>query len=126
MKRLKALAIDDASDMLFLISTSLKNWGNCEVTTTEDWEEALEKAETEQPDVILSDLNLQDIDGYELCRRLKENPRTSGIPVIFLTALDTKKVREKIYEAGAAGIIEKPFEPFKLCDQIKNIISDKN
>lgn len=75
------------------------------------WEKALEIAGRTLPDLILLDIMMPDMDGYEICRRLKADPATQEIPVIFITALDGDADEEKGLAIGAADYIAKPFRP---------------
>lgn len=75
------------------------------------WEKALEIAGRTLPDLILLDIMMPDMDGYEICRRLKADPATQEIPVIFITALDSDADEEKGLAIGAADYIAKPFRP---------------
>ena len=77
------------------------------------------------PDVILLDVMMPKMDGFETCRRLKSNPATSGIPVIFLTAKAQHfEVREGM-DVGALGYLIKPFDPMTLYDQIVTLMAKK-
>ncbi|WP_243370131.1 response regulator [Geotalea sp. SG265] len=72
------------------------------------------------PDLILLDVHLPTIDGYEVCRRLKSIERTRDIPVIFITAMDTEREKVKGFEAGAVDYIVKPFYPQELLARVKS------
>ncbi len=80
-----------------------------EVAEAVDGTIGLVKAERLQPDVILLDVQMPGPDGYEVCRRLKANPKTSRIPVVFVTLVDDPALNRLAYQAGGAACIPKPF-----------------
>lgn len=101
------LVVDDIPNNLTLISDLLAGEYRCRVAVSGP--KALAVADSlPQPDVILLDIAMPDMDGYEVCRRLKANPRTRDIPVIFLTALDTEGDEAEGFNAGGVDYITKP------------------
>jgi two-component system phosphate regulon response regulator PhoB len=121
MAREKILVVDDEEDLLKLLSYNLVNSGyrvDC-VTTGED---ALDKARNYPPDLILLDLMLPGIDGLDLCRILKNDSRTSRIPVIMLTAKGEEADIVVGLELGAEDYITKPFSPRILTARIKAVL----
>jgi CheY-like chemotaxis protein len=72
------------------------------------------------PDVVLVDVMMPEMDGYEVCRRLKADPATSRIPVVLLTAR-REMVQERVDSAGASGVLYKPFQPTELAQQIQDL-----
>ncbi len=87
-------------------------------------QECLKKVSTERPDVILLDAMMPRMDGYETCRRLKADPATRHIPVIFLTAKAQETEIRKGLALGAVGYLVKPFDPIQLTAQIRQILKD--
>ena len=86
----RILAIDDKQDNLITVSALLRNFiPDCTVITSDSGAEGIKKAEAEQPDTILLDIKMPEMDGYETCQRLKTNERTKHIPVIMITAIKT-------------------------------------
>lgn len=83
-----------------------------------DGAEALRQAGERAPDAVVLDLMLPDIDGFEVCRRLRSDPSTAGVPVIILTALDGAREREKGKACGATEYLTKPFNPDRLMQVI--------
>lgn len=81
--------------------------------------QALARATSDQPDVILMDIRLPDISGAEVTRRLKDDPRTARIPVVALTSLAMKGDREALLAAGFDGYLEKPISVRELADQVR-------
>jgi DNA-binding response OmpR family regulator len=81
---------------------------------------ALEKAAHHVPALILLDVMLPDLDGFEVCRRLKSEDRTRGVPVIMLTALDRDEYRLRGQQCGAVAYVTKPFDPDHLVEVIRS------
>jgi len=86
--------------------------------------EALDKVALERPDLIILDLMLPRMDGYEVLKRLKGDPRTADIPVIVLTARGEKEDRARSLELGAASFMAKPFSPRQLVAEVKRALGD--
>jgi putative two-component system response regulator len=104
------LVVDDTPDNLILMSNLLK--GNYQVKIAAGGEKALEIAASgTPPDLVLLDIMMPGIDSYEVCLRLKGNPRTTNIPVIFLTARAEKEDERKGLELGVVDYITKPISP---------------
>ena len=113
------LLVDDVSTNLKCVSLILEN--KYELTMVKSGREALECLQTAIPELILLDIHMQDMDGYEVMEHMKENPETADIPVILLTA-DAEQDSEKRGKAlGAVDFIRKPFEPQILLDSIEAI-----
>ena len=123
----KILAIDDKQDNLITISAFLKNLiPNCTVITSDSGTEGIKKAEAEQPDAILLDIKMPEMDGYEVCRHLKSNEKTKHIPVIMVTAIRTdSQSRVKGLEIGADAFLSKPIDEIELVAQIKVMLRIK-
>jgi len=121
----KVLIIEDEKNLVKLLQVNLESRG-FDVITAFDGEEGLEKAFTELSDVITLDIQLPKMDGWEVCKRIKSNPETKDMPVIFLTVIPQKEGGEKAKIAGADFYLTKPFDPSKLVDMIENIIKKKN
>lgn len=108
-KKPVVLVVDDNPVNLDIILESLENHGY-EVLVAKDGESAIEQAKYAQPDIVVLDIMMPDIDGFEVCRRLKENDTTKEIPVIFITALSDIESRSKGFEVGAVDYITKPIQ----------------
>ncbi len=80
---------------------------------------ALKIAETQSPDLVLLDIMMPEMDGYEVCRQLKSNAKTSAIPVIFLTAMDQATDEAKGLELGAVAYVMKPVDPALLRECVR-------
>ena len=121
MKRI--LAVDDEPHILKLIAFSLKAHG-FEVLEASDGLSAVEIAASEHPDLVLLDVMMPALDGYEACRRLKADPATAAIPVIMLTAKTQAAEQKAGLDAGAAGYINKPFTPKDLVAQVREFLGE--
>ena len=117
--RSKILVVDDLLENLRLLSTLLLEEGY-EVRRAPDGTMALSNVPRFQPDLILLDIMMPDMDGYEVCTTLKANAQTRDIPVVFLSALDLTFDKVKAFEVGAADYINKPFHPAEVLARVKN------
>jgi CheY-like chemotaxis protein len=117
----KILVADDERDIRELIGFTLR-FAGFDVVLTADGTEAIEKAPLEQPDLILLDVRMPRITGYEVCRQLKENPVTSAIPIVFLSAKGQDGEIKQGLASGAVEYIVKPFAPDELTNQVKDIL----
>lgn len=112
------LLVDDVSTNLKCEELILHD--QYKLTMVKSGEEALRYLETTIPNLILLDIHLSRMDGYEVMEHMRKNPKTAGIPVIFLTA-DGQVDEESSLAMGAAGFIRKPFEPQVLLDRIEAV-----
>ena len=113
----RILIVDDTKDILLLVSRRLQSWGY-EAMTADSGEDGLRIAEEQVPDLILLDIMMPKLKGREVCARLKANPKTQKIPVIFLTALGLADHVKAGMDLGADDYIVKPFEPAALKTRI--------
>jgi two-component system alkaline phosphatase synthesis response regulator PhoP len=122
MKKGKILVVDDEVNITQILEFSIGSEGY-EVITAANGEEAVDQARREQPDLIILDIMMPKIDGYEACRILKSNPLTKSIPVVLLTAKGRDIDKRLGFEVGATDYIVKPFSPNKLVDRIHELLS---
>jgi two-component system alkaline phosphatase synthesis response regulator PhoP len=121
MAKGKILVVDDEIYIVHILDFSLGMEGY-EVLTALDGEQALEKARAEKPDLIVLDIMMPRLDGYETCKRLKADEATKRIPVILLSAKG-RNVDQKVgFEVGADDYITKPFSPRKLVERINSVL----
>ena len=113
------LVVDDVSTNLKCVGLILKD--KYKVTMVKSGREALDFLKGAIPDLVLLDIHMQEMDGYEVMQHMNENPETAKIPVIFLTADSEKKSEERGIALGAIGFIRKPFEPQVLLEQIEAV-----
>nr|WP_255705624.1 MULTISPECIES: diguanylate cyclase [unclassified Ectothiorhodospira] len=122
--RATVLIVDDQPTNIHALASLLK--ADYRILTATRGEKALELAQAEQaPDLILMDIVMPDMDGYETCRRLKDNEATRSIPVIFVTALDHDKDEEQGLNLGASDYISKPFNPAIVRARVRNQVNLK-
>jgi len=122
MTKARILVVEDDHDISNMLSIYFKSQ-DYEVDIAGRGEEALEKTRQSLPRLIVLDIMLPDIDGYEVCRRLRTNTRTSHIPVIFLTQKDERSDKIQGLELGADDYITKPFDIEELKLRVQNAIS---
>ena len=121
----RILIVDDEEMLLLYLSKRLKKH-NYDVVTCLSGEEALEKVKAFDFDVVILDVILPGIDGYEVCRRLKSDKKTSGIMVLILSVRKTVEERLKGYEVEADDYITKPYDPEELLAKIRILLRLKN
>jgi two-component system alkaline phosphatase synthesis response regulator PhoP len=124
MNKGKILIVDDENYILHILDFSLGAEGY-EVITAEDGEEAVRKAKEERPDLVVLDVMMPKIDGFEACRAIKRDPELSGTPVILLSAKGRDIDQKQGYEAGADDYITKPFSPGRLVDRVHGLLKTK-
>ena len=120
----KILCIDDDPLTLQLLTDALKAHGFVPLTAP-DGPAGIALAAAERPRLILVDILMPEMDGFEVCRRLKADPRTQGIPLIILTALADAKLNTKAFQAGADLALTKPFDPDKLISTLRAALAMK-
>lgn len=123
---MKILLAEDEEDIQRLASLCLTRGGDWEVTVAGDGEEALTLARRDRPDVILLDVMMPKLDGFAVCQRLKADPSTRGIPVIFLTASAQESQTKRGLAIGAIGYLHKPFDPLRLPQQVTDLLASAN
>ncbi len=114
----RILAIDDDPSLRIMVKRTLERQGYG-VISAEDGLKGLAMAESEHPDLILLDVMMPGMQGHEVCRRLKANPSTKKIPVIFLTSVETPKSVIEAYDIGAEIHLTKPIRAKELISQIE-------
>jgi two-component system cell cycle response regulator len=112
------LAVDDSPDVLELLKVRLKPEA-LRLVTAASFDEGLALAKKAQPDLILLDVDLPDHSGLDLCRRLKEDPATASIPVIFLTGSSDVETKVHGFDLGAVDYVTKPFHPAELRARVR-------
>ena len=124
MGKAKILYIEDNFDNMTLVQRVLEIEGY-EVIPAGTGQAGLDLALTGKPDIIITDINLPDIDGYKITDTLKRDAKTAHIPIIAMTANVMKKDRENVFEAGCDGFISKPINTRTFPDQIAAFITKK-
>jgi len=121
MARGKVLVVDDEEYIQHILNFSFGAEGY-EVITAADGEEAVTVARSEKPDIIVLDIMMPKMDGYEACKQIKADPQTQNIPVILLTAKGREVDRKLGAEAGADDYVVKPFSPGRLIERVEGFI----
>jgi CheY-like chemotaxis protein len=111
------LYIEDNEQNYYLVNVLL-NTRNCKVLWAQDGQKGIDMADRSRPDLILLDIQLPVMDGYEVARRLRSNPDLSKIPIVAVTSYAMAGDREKALSAGCNGYIEKPIDPDTFLAQI--------
>jgi CheY-like chemotaxis protein len=120
---IKLLYVEDNDDNVYMLKMRLELLGDFEVLAAEDGEKGCEMALSEQPDIILMDLEMPVIDGWEATRRIKNDPKTQHIPVIALSAHALAGEREKAIAAGCDEFDTKPIEFDRLIATLRRILA---
>lgn len=117
------LIVEDELDLQMYLKTYLSQYYN--IIAVNNGVEALDVISSNSIDLILSDIMMPEMDGFELCNRIKSNPKTSSIPIILLTAKALDSYRKEGYDIGADAFIEKPFQLDVLKARIKNLLESR-
>lgn len=115
------LIVEDEQNLVELLKFRLEANGY-HVETAFDGEEGLSKIEKLKPDIVILDIMMPRMHGYDVCRKAKENTGTKDIPIIMLTARTQKKDEEQAKACGADSFIAKPFEPAELMAEIEKLL----
>ena len=116
------LVADDESHILHVVSLKLKNAGY-RVLTARDGQEALEMAQQEKPDLLITDYHMPQLSGIELCRKLKQDPATTNIPAIMLTARGYSLEPADTEQSGILRMLSKPFSPRHLLATVEEVLA---
>jgi DNA-binding NarL/FixJ family response regulator len=117
----RLLVVDDEPNLLVAVGACLRGEG-FDVVTARSGAEALVRVAETVPDLIVSDVRMPGMDGYQLARQLRSSPRTALTPVVFLTAKDETSDRVEGFRAGVDAYLTKPFEPDELVAVIRGIL----
>jgi len=122
---IKILYVEDNDDNVYMLKMRLELLDEFEVLTAEDGEKGCEMAASERPELILMDLEMPGIDGWEATRRLKGNPQTRNIPIIALSAHALAGSREKALAAGCDEFDTKPIEFDRLVATMRRVLATR-
>jgi CheY-like chemotaxis protein len=115
----KVLVIDDEPDIRRIARLGLTKVGKMDVVEAANGTEGLARAKAERPDAILLDVMMPGLDGPSTLVRLREDPETAGVPVVFLTAKAIAAEVDRLRALGAAGVLTKPFDPMTLARELR-------
>ena len=119
---MKVLIVDDEPDIRRIAKLGLARVGKMDVVEATNGNEALARAKEDHPDAVLLDVMMPGLDGPSTLARLREDPATSGIPVVFLTAKAIAAEVERLKSLGAAGVLTKPFDPMTLARELRAVL----
>jgi DNA-binding response OmpR family regulator len=119
--RKKILVVEDDPDQLEVVRFTLKNAGFA-VGTATNGIDALKKAQTVSPDLIVMDVMMPELDGFAVCETLRGNPATASIPILMLTGLCSHISRLVAYESGATDYVIKPFDADQLVSKVEKLL----
>jgi len=117
----KVLVVDDEPDVVSFLERTLRSDG-LEVLAAYDGIAALDMASTDKPDLIILDIMMPMMSGYEVCEQLKSNPSTQHIPVMCLSSAHSPDARAKSMRVGAVNLVTKPFMPAELLAQVRRYL----
>jgi len=123
MERKKILLVDDSSTVL-LMEKMILSKSPYQLVTASDGQEGFDKAVAERPDLILLDVIMPRMDGFEVCRRLRERDETRAVPVIMVTTRGELKSVETGYQSGCTDYITKPINGLELLSKVKNYLGE--
>ena len=122
MQPKRILVVDDEESIQKVVRLSLKMEASWDTITASSGQEGIHQAEIHQPDAILLDVMMPEIDGIATFEALHRNPRTQAIPVILLTAKTRTSEKRLFQNLGVAGVITKPFNPLTLASQMAKLL----
>lgn len=114
------LVVDDTPENIDVLSGLLRD--QYKVKAAKSGERALKLVEKAKPDLILLDIMMPEMDGFEVCRRLKANAETNDIPVIFISGKNTEQDRKQGLELGAVGYLTKPIDPSNAINLVESFL----
>ena len=117
------LVADDESHILNVVSLKLRNAGY-RVITASDGQEALDMAQMEHPDLLITDYHMPMLSGIELCRRLRTDPSTASVRMIMLTARGYNLESQDTAESGIRRMLSKPFSPRELLATVNEVLAE--
>jgi CheY-like chemotaxis protein len=118
----KILVVDDEENIVMILKDSLE-FSGFQVVTASNGVEALDVVVKEHPELMILDIGMPRMDGWEVCRRMKGNEKTKSIPIIILTAYAQSVDRKKGMELGASRFIAKPCDPVFLIEEINSLLA---
>lgn len=119
----RLLIVDDEDDIRTIVQAALEELAGWQVLEAASGQAGLRVAIAEQPDAILLDISMPDMDGFDLFAQLQQHPTTQAIPVIVLTSKVLARDRSRFAALSIAGVITKPFNPLRLGTQITDLLA---
>ena len=125
MVKQTVLVVDDDPLILRVVATVL-DLEEFEVVTARSGREAIEVLDGSSPHVVVADIMMPEMDGFELCEHIRQDPRYAKLPIILLTARDSDVDRRRGTEVGGDAYITKPFSPLELIDEIDRLLQERS
>lgn len=122
--RVKKILLVDDSETALLLETMVLRSGDYELLTAHGGTEALEMAEREGPDLVLLDLMMPDLDGLEVCRRLRATEGTREIPIIMVTTRAEEASMDRAFAAGCTAYVTKPLDGLELLSKVRSYLGE--
>jgi CheY-like chemotaxis protein len=119
---MKVLIVDDEADIRRIGELSLQSVAGWDVVLAESGAQGVEAAKAHRPDLILMDMMMPEMDGLTTLKQLRHDPDLESTPVVFMTAKVQRDEISRYLEAGALGVVQKPFDPMTLPDEIRKIL----
>lgn len=116
----RVLIVDDESDLTEALAIRLSSGWGFTVAVAHDGEEGLRKASAFRPDMILLDIAMPNVDGWEMCRRLRDDPETRAVPIVIMTAWSTDDLHKRATEEGVAKVLLKPADDDELLSVLRS------
>ncbi|MCR4294633.1 MAG: response regulator [Elusimicrobia bacterium] len=116
----RVLIVDDESDLTEALAIRLSSGWGFTVAVAHDGEEGLRKASAFRPDMILLDIAMPHVDGWEMCRRLRDDPETRAIPIVIMTAWSTDDLHKRAQEEGVTKVLLKPADDDELLSVLRS------
>ncbi len=120
---MKVLVVEDDQSIQMVLELVFTRMAKCEVLLASNGIEGLAMIQKHKPDVVLLDLMMPGMDGFEVCQRSKADEATRHVPIIFLTAQPQPAAVARAMALGAAGYLVKPFDPIKIIDQVNEALA---
>jgi len=119
----KILIVEDEPDIRDLVAFTLR-YGGFEVVTANNGAEAVDASLAEMPDLVLMDVRMPVMTGFEACEKIKSTPQTANIPVVFLSAKGQEAEIRQGFEIGALDYLLKPFDPLELLQRVRDLVGN--
>ena len=126
MDQLRFLIVEDSPTMRQLISFSLKRFKGCKIIEAVDGVDALKKLQTEEVDIILTDINMPVMDGLKLVTLVRQNPKLKYLPIVIITTEGAKEDRDRGLALGADAYISKPIQSSSLLKIITEVLEKRS
>lgn len=125
MEKRKIIIIDDEKLFIKMVKINLESTGNYKVETVSEPANVVSRIKSFDPDIILLDIVMPKIDGFEVCKTLSKDPAWRRVPIVVLSALDTDEARASMRELGVVDFLVKPIETHDIISKIEKVLSSK-